>query len=126
MKRIWDWWQRLVTDESLAEVKRKDAAVVAELATMKDYERRDTERRARERIDFDGTTGRRLDDIAEGLDEPQPFIRLTDSRPGHEASVLVHVSEADENDEPGCNTCDGWVVVGSSCPDCGLKGWAKE
>lgn len=25
-------------------------------------------------------------------------------------------------DEEGCNTCDGFVYKGETCPDCGLKG----
>ncbi len=33
----------------------------------------------------------------------------------------VYVSEA-ENDEPGCNDCDGFVFVHDICPSCGLVG----
>lgn len=36
-------------------------------------------------------------------------------------NVRVFSSE-EENDEPGCNDCDGFVYVGESCQSCGLKG----
>lgn len=136
MKHRWigSFWRHVTEDREVARTVSKDAEVVAELARMADFDRRDNERRQAERIDADGKTGRRVVDVAEGIDESQAFIQaatpfLWAVRGGLDERPLVYTSptpEDEENDEPGCNTCDGWVVVGSKCPDCGLKGWAKE